>query len=78
MHIPDLPSIWKDLPLSLAWLVNSYSSCKTLPGVTSPSKVFSTSPTTLPVRVHLGDGTAQASRHHGHIPQEVESEIPHS
>lgn len=35
-----LHSIWKDLPLSLAWAVNSYSSCKTPPRVTSPSSLL--------------------------------------
>ena len=46
-----------DLSLSLVWSANSYSSCKTLLRVTSPTTVFSTRPTLAYTPLHLEDST---------------------
>lgn len=45
VHELALRSAWDNLPLSqLVWLANSYSSCKTLLRMPSPTKVFPTTP----------------------------------
>lgn len=61
-------TIWDKLSLSLVWLANSYSSCKTPLRVTSPTKVFSPSPTLPPTCLHLEDSAAQATCCSGPLP----------
>lgn len=63
-----LQSIWDNLPLSLGWLANSYSSCKALFRVTSPTKAFSMSPAPPHIPLRLEDSPAPATRCSEHPP----------